>query len=62
MTPETLGGVLCLDVGSGAQDAPCWFADRLLENCPKFVLPSRPGLARRRDFEKRVHVFRECNQ
>lgn len=34
------GGVLCVDIGSGTQDALYWFADRSLENCPKFVLPS----------------------
>ncbi len=41
-------GVLCLDVGSGTQDALLYFADRPLENCPKFVLPSPAKLVARR--------------
>lgn len=32
--------VLCVDIGSGTQDALYWMPDRALENCPKFVLPS----------------------
>ncbi len=32
--------VLCLDVGSGTQDALLWSPERSLENCPKFVLPA----------------------
>ena len=32
--------VLCLDIGSGTQDALLWFPERSLENCPKFVLPA----------------------
>jgi uncharacterized protein (DUF1786 family) len=32
--------ILCLDIGSGTQDALYYLEDRSLENCPKFVLPS----------------------
>ena len=32
--------MLCLDIGSGTQDALLFLPDRELENCPKFVLPS----------------------
>jgi len=35
-----MAAVLCLDVGSGTQDALYWRPDATLENCPKFVLPS----------------------
>ncbi|GAB6039110.1 DUF1786 family protein [Fundidesulfovibrio butyratiphilus] len=35
-----MAGTLCLDVGSGTQDALLWLPDAPLENCPKFVLPS----------------------
>lgn len=34
------GSILCLDIGSGTQDALLWSPERSLENCPKFVLPS----------------------
>ena len=32
--------ILCLDVGSGTQDALYYQSDQPLQNCPKFVLPS----------------------
>ena len=32
--------ILCLDIGSGTQDALYFLEGRTLENCPKFVLPS----------------------
>jgi uncharacterized protein (DUF1786 family) len=35
-----MGPVLCLDIGSGTQDVLYWTPDRVIENCPKFVLPS----------------------
>jgi len=42
------GDVLCLDIGSGTQDALLWSPERSLENCPKFVLlaPARQVAAR----------------
>jgi len=40
--------VLCLDVGSGTQDALYWINGRTLENCPKFVLPSPAKLVAER--------------
>ncbi|WP_243360499.1 DUF1786 family protein [Fundidesulfovibrio terrae] len=32
--------ILCLDIGSGTQDALYFMEGRSLENCPKFVLPA----------------------
>jgi uncharacterized protein (DUF1786 family) len=37
MAPQT---ILCLDVGSGTQDALYYQSGEELENCPKFILPS----------------------
>jgi uncharacterized protein (DUF1786 family) len=34
------GSILCLDIGSGTQDALYYLTDREIENCPKFVLPA----------------------
>ncbi|MFO7877279.1 MAG: DUF1786 domain-containing protein [Desulfovermiculus sp.] len=32
--------ILCIDIGSGTQDALYYQSDQPLQNCPKFVLPS----------------------
>nr|WP_027186064.1 DUF1786 domain-containing protein [Desulfovibrio inopinatus] len=47
MTP----GTLCIDIGSGTQDALLYYPDRELENCPKFILesPARMVAARIRE-------------
>ena len=57
--------VLCLDVGSGTQDALYFQPGRPLENCPKFVLPSPAKLvaARIRRLTERgraIHLY-GCN-
>lgn len=40
--------ILCLDIGSGTQDALLYIKGERLENCPKFVLPSPAKMVGRR--------------
>lgn len=54
------GSVLAIDVGSGTQDILVYQVGKNLENCPKFVVPSRTQIVAgqiRRATEQRKNVF-----
>ncbi len=55
-------GTLCIDIGSGTQDALLYYPDRELENCPKFILdsPARMVAAKIQKLsrlKKNIHLY-----
>ncbi|MDQ7031292.1 MAG: DUF1786 domain-containing protein [Desulfonauticus sp.] len=43
--------ILCLDIGSGTQDVLLYSKESILENCPKFILPSPAMLLAQKIFK-----------